>query len=213
MSNPDEQKARGGEQEEAQATQVHKQTVGSTIGHGMLNQAKRYASPFAIFCTAVYLFLVGVFLLYVVVTLVPSVISSEGDPNPPVFFAIFPGRESHLLLVVAASGALGSLLHALRSLVHYLGTAGLEVQWLPRYIIMPIVGSILGTIFYLVLRGGFFSSSATIEQTNPFAFMGLAGLVGLFSEQATEKLKIIAQSVFVEPEYETVVEQSNNNRE
>ena len=39
----------------------------------------------------------------------------------------------------------------------------------------------------------------------------LAGLVGLFSEQATEKLKIIAQSVFVEPEYETAVEGSNKD--
>jgi hypothetical protein len=42
-------------------------------------------------------------------------------------------------------------------------------------------------VFYLVFRAGLFSPSMT-TQVNPFGFTAIAALVGLFSEQAMEKL-------------------------
>ena len=53
--------------------------------------------------------------------------------------------------------------------------------------------------FYFIVRGGFFSSSAPVETTSPFGFIALSALVGLFSPQATLKLKDIAETVFAKP--------------
>jgi len=48
--------------------------------------------------------------------------------------------------------------------------------------------------FYFIVRGDFFSSSAPVETTSPFGFIALSALVGLFSPQATLKLKDIADA-------------------
>ncbi|PYL76761.1 MAG: hypothetical protein DMF26_05685 [Verrucomicrobia bacterium] len=54
-------------------------------------------------------------------------------------------------------------------------------------------------IFYVVVRGGFFSPQTTFENTSPFGFAALAALVGLFSEQAVLKLKKVAETVLEPP--------------
>jgi len=74
------------------------------------------------------------------------------------------------------------------------------VELLARYILLPFVGSTLGLVFYFVIRGGFFSPEATIEQTSPFGFAGLGALLGMFSEQAVLKLKEVAETLLVKPE-------------
>jgi hypothetical protein len=67
------------------------------------------------------------------------------------------------------------------------------------YVLLPFVGSTLGLVFYFVIRGGFFSPEATIEQTSPFGFAGLGALVGMFSEQAVLKLKEVAEILLAKP--------------
>lgn len=67
---------------------------------------------------------------------------------------------------------------------------------MPSYYTKPIIGLVLGVIFYIVIRGGFFSSEASVKQTSPFSFVGLAALVGLFADHAMEKLRQVAGSVF-----------------
>jgi hypothetical protein len=57
----------------------------------------------------------------------------------------------------------------------------------------------LAMIFYVVVRGGFFSPQTTFENTSPFGFAALAALVGLFSEQAVLKLKTVAETVLERP--------------
>jgi hypothetical protein len=63
------------------------------------------------------------------------------------------------------------------------------------YILLPFVGSTLGLVFYFVIRGGFFSPEATTEQTSPFGFAALSGLVGMFSEEAVQKLQDVAETL------------------
>ena len=46
---------------------------------------------------------------------------------------------------------------------------------------------------------GFFSANTTVEQTSPFGFAALAGLVGMFSEQAVLKLKEVAEILLTKP--------------
>jgi len=125
------------------------------------------------------------------------------DPDHIKFFG---GRfeadvylETRLLLLVMLAGALGSLMHALRSLYWYTGNRKMVWSWVALYVLLPVTGAMLATVFYFVVRGGFFSSQASFETTSPFGFVALSALVGLFSPQATLKLKEIAETVFSKP--------------
>lgn len=105
--------------------------------------------------------------------------------------------STSLFLISFLSGALGSLLHALRSFYWYVGMRKLVWSWAAMYLLLPFCGAALAAIFYIVLRGGFFPQS-TIENSNPFGFAAMGVLVGLFSEEAIAKLKQIAQTFFTQ---------------
>jgi hypothetical protein len=84
---------------------------------------------------------------------------------------------------VILAGALGSLIHAVRSVYWYVGNRELVWSWLAKYVVLPFLGAALAVVFYFVIRGGFFSPQAGFEQTSPFGFAALAAMVGMFSEQ------------------------------
>lgn len=101
-----------------------------------------------------------------------------------------------MIVLVLVAGALGSLLHGFRSLFWYVGNRAFVRSWILMYFLLPFVGSSLSLIFYFVIRGGLFSPTASVDATSPFGFIGLAGLVGMFSNRAALKLQEIAESVF-----------------
>jgi len=107
--------------------------------------------------------------------------------------------EVRLLWIVIFAGGLGSLIHALRSVYWYVGNRKLVWSWIGKYLMLPFAGSALAVVFYLVIRGGFFSPQAGFGNTSPFGFAAMAALVGLFSEQAVLKLQEIAETVFTKP--------------
>lgn len=147
----------------------------------------------------VYLILFSIFLLYSLVQLWPSSPQADGASTVSsvtfLFWTLSISGEVHLLLIVVLAGALGSMVHALRSLYWYIGNRQLVMSWLAMYILLPFVGITLAIIFYLVIRGGFFSPQATVQETSPFGFAALSGLVGMFTEQAVLKLKDVAQTM------------------
>jgi hypothetical protein len=130
-----------------------------------------------------------------------SVLGTKGTRSPITIF----GRqfeiwdEVRLLLIVILAGALGSLVHTVRSVYWYIGNRSLKWSWLAKYVLQPFAGSALAVIFYVVVRGGFFSPQTTFENTSPFGFAALSALVGLFSEQAVLKLKRVAETVLERP--------------
>jgi hypothetical protein len=107
--------------------------------------------------------------------------------------------EVRLLWIVMLAGALGSLVHALRSVSWYVGNRNLVWSWMGKYLLIPFSGSALAVVFYFVIRGGFFSPQSGFSQTSPFGFAAMAALVGLFSEPAVMKLKLVAETVFTAP--------------
>jgi hypothetical protein len=109
-------------------------------------------------------------------------------------FSCWAGQRSRYFLLVIVAGALGGTLHALRSLVWYVGQRELRQSWLLTYFLMPVSGAALATIFYLVFLAGF----VTVQGSATYALIGVAGLVGMFSTQATEKLKKIAEGLLTE---------------
>lgn len=110
--------------------------------------------------------------------------------------------EALYFATVALSGALGGLVHTLRSFSMYVGTRRLRWSWIPFNLLLPFVGALGGTLFYLVFRAGLFSSSTSTSAASPFGFAAIAALVGLFSEEAIEKLRQVAKEMFTEaPKY------------
>jgi hypothetical protein len=119
----------------------------------------------------------------------PQCVSIFGKPHPI-------SNEQRLVYIVLLCGALGALLHGLRSLRWYVGTRWLKKSWVFQYYMFPFTGALLALGIYSVLRGGFFSPGTDVSDTNPVSFAAAAFLVGLFSEEAIEKLREIAKAFF-----------------
>jgi len=107
--------------------------------------------------------------------------------------------EQRLLLLVILAGALGTLVHSLRSVYWYIGQRDLVKSWMAMYFMLPFAGSALALVFYLVVRGGFFSPQSSFQQTSPFGFAAFAALIGMFSSQAVLKLKDVAEVLLSKP--------------
>jgi hypothetical protein len=148
--------------------------------------------------------ILGVLLLYSLWTFWPSQPVQTGTGSPPPQTVNYFGwtfslaRETQLFLVVAIAGALGGLIHSIRSIAWYVGNRSFRWSWVPFTMSLPVVGALGGTVFYLVLRAGLFSPSTSAEQASPFGFAAIAVLVGLFSEEALEKLQQLASNLFAE---------------
>lgn len=180
----------------------------------------KLVSPSGIIFVILYLVILSIVILYGLVQLwnFPPGDTENSSPEMKfLFWSISKFAEIRLIIIVVLAGALGGLVHALRSLFMYVGARELKRSWLAMYFLRPFIGSTIGLIFYLVIRGGFFSTEATVTETSPFGFAALACLVGLFSEQAVEKLKEIAQTLFKKvpkaPEGIPEVKEKEENKE
>ena len=108
--------------------------------------------------------------------------------------------EDRLLMIVLLAGALGALVHGLRSLSWYTGQREAVWSWSAMYFMLPFLGAGLSAIFYFVIRGGFFSPTSSVNDTSPFGFAALSTLIGMFTEPAVIKLKKVAITVLEPPE-------------
>jgi len=104
--------------------------------------------------------------------------------------------DSALLVLVVVTSAFGSYVHAATSFATYVGNRTLAMSWIWWYLLRVFIGVALATIFYLAVRGGFLAAQADTADVNPYGIAALAGLVGLFSKQATDKLEEVFTTLF-----------------
>jgi magnesium-transporting ATPase (P-type) len=109
---------------------------------------------------------------------------------------ISPSAEQQLLLVVLAAGALGACIHATTSFVHFLGKRSFKRSWTWWYLLRPFIGMSLAAVIYFVLRGGLFTTGAGPGDVNNYGVAAIAGLAGMFSRQAIDKLKDVFDTLF-----------------
>lgn len=105
-------------------------------------------------------------------------------------------RDVDLMLLVLLAGALGAWIHVGRSYVDFVGNRTFRVSWIPWHLLHPLLGSGLALVFYLSVRGGFFMTGTKGTDVNPYGITAVAGLVGLFSKQATNKLSEVFDTLF-----------------
>jgi hypothetical protein len=104
--------------------------------------------------------------------------------------------DVRLILMVMMAGGLGSFVHVATSFSDYVGNEKLTSNWLWFYVLRPFIGMMLAVIFYLAIRGGFLTGGGDAGSINPFGIAALAGLVGMFSKQATDKLSEVFDTLF-----------------
>jgi hypothetical protein len=139
--------------------------------------------------------------LYGMIAIWPAVDSATTDPPTQATITLFgftwqPKGEVALLMMVTLASALGGSLHAAISFTDYVGNRRLTTSWMWWYVMRVLLGVSLAVLFYFALRGGLFSANTTTDNINPFGIAALAGLVGLFSKQATDKLRELFDTMF-----------------
>jgi hypothetical protein len=149
-----------------------------------------------IIAVAVLLVVIAAALLWGIISFWPVAPATASNATPPAASS----SELRLFVVVILLGALGGVLHALRSLSWYVGNRNLKMSWLLMYFLLPLIGASLAVVFYVVLRGGLISPTAGNNAVSPYGFGAVAALVGLFSPQAADKLKQVFETLFTTTE-------------
>lgn len=161
--------------------------------------------PVGIVMLIVYFIGLSTLVFYSLVQFLPERTSTETtaagmSTMTYLYWTMTIAGEIRLFITVALAGSLGSLVHALRSLYWYIGHRVLVRSWVPKYILMPFVGATLSVVFYFVIRGGFFAAGTNVSQTNPYGFIAVGVLIGMFTEQAVLKLKEVAETMLAKPQ-------------
>jgi hypothetical protein len=132
-----------------------------------------------------------------------DVVASDGQgrdtgANPAFYtYTCPPVAGKNVVWLMMLAGALGAILHGLRSFYWYVGNRQLVWSWIPMYFFLPIIGAATSTVFYLIIRGGLLPGAT--ESDNVYGLMAIGTLVGLFSQQALEKLKSVSEVIFTVP--------------
>lgn len=98
------------------------------------------------------------------------------------------GVEDPLMLLAALAGALGAFIHLATSLTSYIGNRRLFRSWVAWYVLRPFIGAALGFLGYFVLHAGLLADGGG-DAINRYGVVALAGLFGMFSKQAVDKLR------------------------
>ena len=161
------------------------------------------ASPLQVRALGIGLMLLAIALAYLFACVWPASFGPDTAGGKAVTIA-FIGTTSgfattadvQLLMLVMVAGALGSFLHTATSFADFVGNEKLARSWLWWYLLKPFVGMGLAVIFYLVIRGGLLSGGTEAGKVNIYGIAALAGLTGMFSKQATDKLGEVFTTLF-----------------
>lgn len=104
--------------------------------------------------------------------------------------------DARLMLLVLCIGALGSFVHSATSFTSYVGNRRLQHSWAAWYALRPLIGAALALICHFALRGGLLAGTTTAQQVSVFGAAAVAGLTGMFSKQAADKLREVFDTLF-----------------
>jgi len=166
-------------------------------GNPSVGQDNGYAVGVGII--GIYHVVLSILLLYLLFRIWPEQAGTNAAWDTTVY--AFGGQfeltdDRRLILIVLCAGALGSYVHAATSFSSYVGNRRLVLSWAWWYALRPFIGMTLALIFYFVVRGGLLSTGAEAGNMSVFGVAAVAGLVGMFSKQATDKLRELFDNLF-----------------
>ena len=148
----------------------------------------------------IYLIVLNLVLVYILMKIWPGKIPLDSTTAEKVdllwggvlVFPLMP--ETRYLLIVAVTGALGSYIHLATSFADFMGHRRLVWSWTWWYILRPFIAMALAVILYFVVRGGLITGDS--GSVNPYGVAAIAGMAGMFSKQATDKLREVFENLF-----------------
>jgi hypothetical protein len=157
----------------------------------------------------IYFTCLTVLTFYILIATWPAI-----DPNLPIRlnqpwilgFHLKATADERLFITVAAAGALGSLIHTITSFADYVGNRELTQSWVWYLVLRTPMGIALALLFCIVLRAGLiapapslpedFAATHPLSLLNPYGFAAIGALAGMFSRQATDKLREVFDTLF-----------------
>ncbi len=136
-------------------------------------------------------------LVYVLVKIWPATLPPAHEGSVTLLWGTLPIHlwlETRYLVIVAVAGALGSYIHLATSFANYLGNRRLVWSW--WYVLRPFIGTALALILYFAVRGGLIAGTGGTETLSPYGVAAIAGMAGMFSKQATDKLREVFEDLF-----------------
>jgi hypothetical protein len=167
------------------------------------------ASLFGLFISGV-----GLSLVYILIKIWPKVphaptgggaaktaaaASTAASKPIDLFWGLFEFNllaDTALIVLTAVMGGIGATIFIAISFGDFVGNRRFAKNWIWFYLVRLFVGPALALVFYFAVRGGFLATSATGTDINPYGIAALAGLVGLFSKRAGDKLKEVFDTLF-----------------
>lgn len=165
----------------------------------MPNESAPVSTPAIILLFLVFVCLIAACGYAVIAIWPPDCLNNQCVPHTAHLFlwSLPLERAENLLLLVAAMGALGALIHVTSSFADYVGNRQLVWSWVWWLLLRIPIGVALAIVFYMLIRGGLIIPNGSTEpQINPYGIAGLAALVGMFAKQATDKLADIFENLF-----------------
>lgn len=161
---------------------------------------------------AIYYVVLPVTLVYLLFKVFPTypwpVIDEKTNAlvgSLPIYFfrwSVSTSLEDRLLLLVIVAGALGSYIHAATSYADFRGNKQFNASWTLWYVLRPMIGVCLALILYFATRGGLLlliingADATRASSINPFGVAAIAGLTGMFSKTAADKLAEVFTTLF-----------------
>jgi len=152
------------------------------------------------------LVLATLLLMLHLIAIWPAVVDATLDPpkmaKTPVLFGLADvtfSPDVALIAMVLIVGGLGAFLGASRRFLTYATRDELTKRDEWSYLLRPLQGAVLALIVYFTLRGGYLGQDGSAP-INPYGVATLAGLVGLFTRHAVEKLTAIFDTMFGRPQ-------------
>ena len=148
----------------------------------------------------VYLIVLNFVLVYLILRIWPGRIPLDDGPGRviviPGYYELNLWPETRYLCLVFLVGALGAYIHLATSFTEFLGNRNFYSSWKWWYGLRPFIGSALALMVYFAARGGLISGSAGAKELSPYGIGALSGLAGMFSKQATDKLREVFENLF-----------------
>jgi hypothetical protein len=146
----------------------------------------------------------GLALFYVLFLIWPAVEAVSGatelaEPQKVTFFGTWTvtvSPQTIYLVMVVVVATIGSIVHVATSFGSYVGNRTFKAQWTWWYVLRPLVGASIAILLYFAVVGGILSVTSEPSDVSPFGLAAIAGLAGLFSKQATDKLEEVFNTAF-----------------
>jgi len=164
----------------------------STIPPESINQVVR-----VIF--GLYMMVLNIILVYLLIRIWPGKLPVDPGEQISVFWGklhFYLTPETRYLSIVVLTGALGSYIHTATSFADFVGNRQFYASWTWWYLLRPFIGVALSLIVYFAVRGGLIGGSTGADALSPYGVAAIAGLAGLFSKQATDKLREVFENLF-----------------